>query len=65
MNSHVINLIFIHLLYSLTENARVVRLPEQQLRSLEHEGYEYSSEPRNTDSEWDQLVKFALRKVEK
>lgn len=49
----------------MTENARIIRLPEYQLRSLEHEPFEYSSESRATDSEWDQLVKFAMRKVER
>lgn len=51
--------------YSLTENARITRVPEQQYRSLEQEPYEYSTEPRADEAEWDQLVKFGLRKVEK
>lgn len=40
-------------------------MPEYQLRSLEHEPYEFSSESRSADTEWDQLVKFALRKAER
>lgn len=47
------------------DNARIVRVPEQQYRSLENEPYEFSSEPRAEESEWDHLVKFALRKIEK
>lgn len=51
--------------YVLTERARVLRLPEQHLRSLGQETYEYSSSPRSEDSEWDALVKFGMRKIEK
>ncbi|CAG9760711.1 unnamed protein product [Ceutorhynchus assimilis] len=51
--------------YGLTERARVLRLPEEHLRSLGTENYEYSSSPRSEDSEWDSLVKFGMRKVEK
>ncbi|XP_030754187.1 uncharacterized protein LOC115880982 [Sitophilus oryzae] len=51
--------------YVLTEKARVLRLPETHLRSLGQESYEYSSAPRSEDSEWDSLVKFGMRKVEK
>ncbi|XP_060528308.1 uncharacterized protein LOC132703199 [Cylas formicarius] len=51
--------------YTLTENARLLRLSETHLRSISQEPYEYSQSPRSDDSEWDQLVKFVLRKVEK
>ncbi|XP_037913294.1 uncharacterized protein LOC119652967 [Hermetia illucens] len=51
--------------YDLTENARVVRVPQEQVRSLYNEPFEFSSEPRSTDSEWDQLVKYGLRKIER
>ncbi|KAL1494618.1 hypothetical protein ABEB36_010188 [Hypothenemus hampei] len=51
--------------YTLTEHARVLRLPEQHLRALGQENYEYSSAPRSEDSEWDSLLKFGLRKIEK
>lgn len=40
-------------------------MPETQLRSLASESYEFSSTPRAEDSEWDALVKFGMRKVEK
>lgn len=49
--------------YKLSEHTRVVRMPSRQLRLLKHEPYEFSSETRAEDSEWDQFVKFLLRKV--
>ncbi|CAG2054016.1 unnamed protein product [Timema podura] len=51
--------------YTLTENARVVRMPETQLRQLHQEPYEFSTSSRADEPEWDQFVKFMLRKVEK
>uniref|UniRef100_A0A1Y1MR37 Osiris 2 n=1 Tax=Photinus pyralis TaxID=7054 RepID=A0A1Y1MR37_PHOPY len=42
-----------------------MRMPETQLRQLSHERYEYSELPRGDEPEWDQLVKFAARRVEK
>lgn len=53
------------LVISLSPHVRVVRLPETQTRSLEYEPFEYSAETRQHDSEWDQLMKFALRKAER
>ncbi|KAF5290237.1 hypothetical protein FQA39_LY14791 [Lamprigera yunnana] len=51
--------------YHLTENARILRLPETQLRQLASERFEYSESPRSGEPEWDQLVKFVMRRVEK
>lgn len=51
--------------YSLSENARVVRVSDYEMRSLEQEPFEYSTEPRADEEEWDQMVKFAMRKVER
>jgi hypothetical protein len=51
--------------YTLTENARVIRMPVAQLRRLRQEAFEFSSTPRADDPEWDQFVKFLLRKVER
>ncbi|XP_018333769.1 uncharacterized protein LOC108742907 [Agrilus planipennis] len=51
--------------YYLTENARITRMPESQLRSVAREPYEFSEAPRSDEPEWDQLVKFVLRKVER
>lgn len=38
-------------------------MPTSQLRQLAHEPFEYSESPRSNEPEWDQLVKFAMRKV--
>ncbi|XP_046667792.1 uncharacterized protein LOC124359247 [Homalodisca vitripennis] len=51
--------------YQLSEHTRVVRMPGTQLRALQRESFEYSTEPRADDSEWDQFVKFIMRKVER
>ncbi|RZB40704.1 uncharacterized protein BDFB_005606, partial [Asbolus verrucosus] len=51
--------------YSLTEHARIIRMPRSQLRQLAHEPFEYSSTPRADEPEWDQLVKFGMRKIER
>lgn len=51
--------------YSLTDNAKVVRMPVSQLRQLHQEAFEFSSTPRAEEPEWDQFVKFLLRKVER
>lgn len=49
----------------MTENVRVVRMPTEQLRRLVHEPYEFSSQPRAEETEWEQFVKFLLRKIER
>ncbi|XP_065174042.1 uncharacterized protein Osi2 [Atheta coriaria] len=49
----------------LTESAKVVRMPDNQLRAIEREPFEFSQMPRADEPEWDQLVKFVMRKVEK
>ncbi|CAG9860657.1 unnamed protein product [Phyllotreta striolata] len=51
--------------YSISETARIRRMPETQLRQLSQEQYEYSESPRADEPEWDQLIKFAKRKLEK
>ncbi|KRT84297.1 hypothetical protein AMK59_1440, partial [Oryctes borbonicus] len=51
--------------YHINDNARIVRMPEAQLRQLVREPFEYSQTPRSDEPEWDQLVKFATRKVER
>ncbi|PNF15984.1 hypothetical protein B7P43_G04593 [Cryptotermes secundus] len=51
--------------YTLTDNAKVVRMPVSQLRQLHQEAFEFSSTPRAEEPEWDQFVKFLLRKVER
>lgn len=51
--------------HSLSDFARVVRLPETQQRSLLQEPFEYSEEPRSEDDDWNLLVKYALRRAER
>jgi hypothetical protein len=51
--------------YTLTDNARVIRMPVVHLRQLHQEAFEFSSTPRAEEPEWDQFVKFLLRKVER
>ncbi|XP_036323195.1 uncharacterized protein LOC118737055 isoform X2 [Rhagoletis pomonella] len=51
--------------YALSDFARVIRLPETQQRSLLQEPFEYSQEPLNEDTDWDQLIKYALRRAER
>ncbi|CAH0401563.1 unnamed protein product [Chilo suppressalis] len=50
--------------YSLSENAVLVKV-EQQARALVHEPPTLSSQPRSEDSDWDSLVKYGMRKIER
>uniref|UniRef100_A0A336KQ65 CSON013602 protein n=1 Tax=Culicoides sonorensis TaxID=179676 RepID=A0A336KQ65_CULSO len=51
--------------YLITPYIKIVRLPETQQKSLINEPIEYIAETRDSDSEWDQLQKFLLRKAER
>lgn len=51
--------------YDMNERVKVVRMSSNVVREVDRQPYEYSGEARSTDSEWDQLMKFALRKIEK
>jgi hypothetical protein len=51
--------------YILTDNAKVIRMPAAELRQLRKEPFEFSSLPRAEEPEWDQFLKFLLRKVER
>ena len=51
--------------YILTDNAKVIRMPAAQMRQLRQEPFEFSSTPRAEEPEWDQFVKFLMRKVER
>ncbi|KAI4491938.1 PREDICTED: uncharacterized protein LOC106784754 [Polistes canadensis] len=51
--------------YALNDNVNVVRMSRQVVADVNRQPYEYSTEARSDDSEWDQLVKFASRKMEK
>ncbi|XP_047512995.1 uncharacterized protein LOC125054895 [Pieris napi] len=50
--------------YQLSENAVLVKV-ESQARALAHEPPEFGSQPRSDDSDWDGLVKYGLRKIER
>ncbi|CAK1594322.1 unnamed protein product [Parnassius mnemosyne] len=50
--------------YKLSDNAMLVKV-ESQARALAHEPPELSSQPRSEDSDWDALVKFGMRKIER
>lgn len=45
----------------------MLRVPETQLRALNYEPYEFSDESRqiSENSEWSDLIQFALRKAER
>lgn len=52
--------------YRLNENVRVVRLQgDDDDGSRSSRAFEFSAEQRPEDTEWDRLVKFAMRKVER
>ncbi|CAK1541104.1 unnamed protein product [Leptosia nina] len=50
--------------YQLSDNAVLVKV-ESQARALSHEPPQLSSQPRSEDSDWDALVKFGMRKIER
>lgn len=51
--------------YAFSDNAKIVRMPEEHVRSVYREPYEFSSTTRADEPEWDQFVKFLTRKVER
>ncbi|CAD0205665.1 unnamed protein product [Chrysodeixis includens] len=50
--------------YQLSENAVLVKV-ESQARALTHEPPQLESQPRSEDSDWEALVKFGMRKIER
>ncbi|XP_076759222.1 DUF1676 domain-containing protein Osi2 [Xylocopa sonorina] len=56
---------FDHSRYDLNDYVKVVRMSRDVVQEVSRQPYEYSGEARSSDSEWDQLMKFALRKAEK
>lgn len=58
---------FVRDAYRLNENVRVVRLRDEEDDGGRHasRAFEFSSEQRPEDTEWDKLVKFATRKAER
>lgn len=51
--------------YLFNDNAKLIRMPEEHLRRVYQEPYEFSSAARSEEPEWDQFVKFLMRKVER
>lgn len=52
--------------YSLNDNARIVRMPEEHVRRVYQEPFEFTTTGARADEpEWDQFVKFVTRKVER
>ncbi|XP_043265987.1 uncharacterized protein LOC122405370 [Colletes gigas] len=51
--------------YDMNDYVKVVRMSRDVVKEVGRQPYEYSNEPRSSDSEWDQLTKFAMRKAEK
>lgn len=52
--------------YSLNDNTRIVRMPEEHVRRVYQEPFEFTTTGARADeSEWDQFVKFVTRKVER
>ncbi|XP_026322978.1 uncharacterized protein LOC113232452 [Hyposmocoma kahamanoa] len=50
--------------YQLSQNAVLVKV-DSQARALSHEPPELASQPRSEDSDWDALVKYGMRKIER
>ncbi|XP_026492476.2 uncharacterized protein LOC113398108 [Vanessa tameamea] len=50
--------------YQLSDNAVLIKV-ESQARALAREPPQLSSQPRSEDSDWDGLVKYGMRKVER
>ncbi|CAH0721063.1 unnamed protein product, partial [Brenthis ino] len=50
--------------YQLSDNA-ILRKVESQARALAREPPQLSSQPRSEDSDWDSLVKYGMRKIER
>lgn len=65
IRSVITEIVFKILGYYVTDNVRVVRMSPEHLRRLLKEDYEFSSAPRAEETEWEQFVKFLLRKVER
>lgn len=60
---------FVRDAYRLNENVRVIRLPRDDDYGRDgrasRASFEFSTEQRPDDTEWDRLVKFAMRKTER
>lgn len=50
--------------YQLSDNAVLVKV-DSQARALAREPTEFGSQPRSEDSDWEALVKYGMRKIER
>jgi hypothetical protein len=59
--------LFSYVFRRLSPHVRVLRVPDQHLRSLDYEPYEFTYEAReiSENSDWNELIQFALRKMER
>ncbi|XP_014212868.1 uncharacterized protein LOC106642566 [Copidosoma floridanum] len=51
--------------YDLNDNVKIVRMPSEVVEAVSRQSYEFTTSARSDESEWDQLVKFVMRKTEK
>ncbi|XP_075210972.1 DUF1676 domain-containing protein Osi2 [Lycorma delicatula] len=51
--------------YVLSDQVSLTRMPKNHLQLLSREPYEFSTESRADEPEWDQFVKFIMRKMER
>ncbi|KAL6263590.1 hypothetical protein P5V15_006379 [Pogonomyrmex californicus] len=56
---------FDHPEYSLNDNVCIKRMSDKIITEIQHQPYEYSNEPRSGETEWDQMVNFMKRKMER
>ncbi|XP_020286810.1 uncharacterized protein LOC109856205 [Pseudomyrmex gracilis] len=56
---------FDHVEYSLNDYVRIKRMSDRVVNKVDHQPYEYSNEPRSEETEWDQLLNFIKRKIER
>ncbi|XP_011703616.1 PREDICTED: uncharacterized protein LOC105459363 [Wasmannia auropunctata] len=56
---------FDHAEYSLNDNIRIKRMSDQVVTEVHRQPYEYSNDPRSGETEWDQMVNFMKRKMER
>lgn len=50
---------------TLNDNTQILRMPEEHVRRVYQEPFEFSTMARSEEPEWDQFVKFLMRKVER
>ncbi|KAL0105055.1 hypothetical protein PUN28_016588 [Cardiocondyla obscurior] len=51
--------------YALNDHVRIKRMSEEIVTRAHRQPYEYSNEPRSGETEWDQMINFMKRKMER